>query len=90
MDNRAGLFRSYFEPRTKLPPHQTIVSVSEPRGGRALAWHPRFEPTRGEGVDRRGGGRIYKVEMTEQAMVIKLEMTKTRPLLTSSNLKEMG
>ena len=45
---------------------QTIVSVSEPRGGSGFSVGTlRFEPTRGEGVNRRGGGRIYKVEMTE-------------------------
>ena len=45
---------------------QTIVSVSEPRGGSGFsAGTLRFQPTRGEGISRSGGGRIYKVEMKE-------------------------
>ena len=45
---------------------QTIVSVSEPKGGSGFsAGTLRFEPTRGEGTTRTGRGRIFKVEMTE-------------------------
>jgi hypothetical protein len=45
---------------------QTIISVSEPRGGSGFsAGTLRFQPTRGEGSSRSGGGRIYKVEMQE-------------------------
>ena len=40
---------------------QTIVSVSEPRGGSGFSVGTlRFEPTRGEGVDRRGGGEFIR------------------------------
>ena len=63
---RPDCFDRYFESGQNYRLDQTIVSVSEPRGGSGFsAGTIRFEPARGEGSDRRGGGRIYKVEMTE-------------------------
>ncbi len=43
----------------------TIVSVKTPLGGTGFeAGEVRFVPTKGEGKDRTGGGRIFKIEMT--------------------------
>jgi len=67
VDNRGRIVSiDILNPGQNYRLEQTIVSVSEPRGGSGFSVGTlRFEPTRGEGVDRRGGGRIYKVEMSE-------------------------
>jgi len=67
VDNRGRIvFIDILSPGVNYRLDQTIVSVSEPRGGSGFnAGVLRFEPTRGEGVNRSGGGRIYKVEMSE-------------------------
>ena len=67
VDNRGRIVTvKIVEPGSNYRLDTTVISVEEPRGGSGFkAGQIRFTPTIGEGVDRRGGGRIHRVEMTD-------------------------
>ena len=51
----------------------TQISISEPLGGSGfIAGEARFAPTQGLGETRSGGGRIYKVEMSDFGLGYKI------------------
>ena len=77
MDNRGRIVTiDIVEPGDNYNLATTYVAVEEPRGGEGfIAGEIRFIPTIGEGVTRRGGAKIHKVEMTEYGYGYKIGET---------------
>ena len=67
VDNRGRISSiNIINPGVNYNLDSTVISVPEARGGTGFeAGQIRFTPTIGLGVNRSGGGRIYKVEMLD-------------------------
>ena len=77
VDNRGRIVTiDIVEPGDNYNLATTYVAVEEPRGGEGfIAGEIRFIPTIGEGVTRRGGAKIHKVEMKEYGYGYKIGET---------------